>query len=282
MSKYPRSRINSGLRKTCNSTLQKNTGKILKPRLRENPRPRETRIDRSISHNCISENDIITFHQTPIMKKPVVTHQQKQLWDTVESNSNCTSVTRNVSISSPSRPLRRLLPPKVVSRKNQTKIPELKLKRHESSTLDSSPLSRSMPPNAKVELIRPTRMFPISPNRINRQRSQIPMFSKVQSTISDQVTEINGKENIVDSTPRLETKYRKGEFMNFSSPYREPNNSVYKISVSPNGKCMLNIGQENIDSAFEDTSIMDVENDRDFLTWKNEQILKINEQPQDK
>ena len=70
--------------------------------------------------------------------------------------------------------------------------------------------------------------------------------------------------------------------MNFSSPYREPNNSVYKISVSPNGKCMLNIGQENIDSAFEDTSIMDVENDRDFLTWKNEQILKINEQPQDK
>lgn len=282
MSKYPRSRINSGLRKTCNSSLQKNTGKILKPRLRENPRPSETRIDRSISQNGISETDIITFHQTPKMKKPVVTHQQKQLWDTVESNSNCTSVTRNVSTSSPSRPLRRLLPPKVVSRKNQTKIPELKLKRHESSTLDSSPLSRSMPPNAKVELIRPTRMFPISPNRINRQRSQIPMFSKVQSTVSDQVTEINEKENIIDSTPRLETNYRKEEIMNFSSPYREPNNSVYKISVSPNGKCMLNIGQENIDSAFEDTSIMDVENDRDFLTWKNEQILKINEQPQDK
>lgn len=275
MAKYPRSRLNLGARRTSNVSLQNSGRKVQKTR------PKDNKVDTSLLRKAACEEDMITFHQTPIMKKPIVTHLQKEGWDTTQSKV-CSSMRRDERSSSPPRPLRRLLPPKIVSRKEQTKIPELKVKRTESSNLDSSPISQSIPPNMKIELIRPTRLFPISPNRINQRRSQIPMFSKGVSSLGDQVTEITDKENIVDSTPRLETNHRNEHALNLSSPYREPNNSVYKISMSPNGKCMLNVKQETVDSAFEDTSIMDAENDKDFLTWKNEQILKINEQFQDK
>lgn len=272
MSKYPRSRINSGSRRSSSSSLRKNSGKVQKPLAKDN----------KTNQRKLSMVDTMTLNQTPVMRKPFAACQPKQAWTILDSSSNCTSIARSERFSSPPRPLRRLLPPQVVSKKDHSKIPELRVKRQESSNLDSSPILRSLTTNMSGEIVRPTRLFPISPSRINQRKSQIPMFAKASSSLTDKITELNEKENIVDSTPRLEKNCRDEKFTDLSSPYREPDNSVYKISMSPNGKCMLNVRQENVDSAFEDTSIMDVDNDRDFLTWKNERISKINEQSQNK
>ena len=127
--------------------------------------------------------------------------------------------------------------------------------------------------------IRPTRLFPIDLNK----KSHIPQLTKSKSNLTEASTILPlEKENInmnmnnniiVEATPgRMELNSR------FSSPYKEPDHSIYKLSLSPEGKFRLNVQQTDLDNPFEDTSIMDdEETDKCFQDWKTEQLAKLND-----
>lgn len=146
-----------------------------------------------------------------------------------------------------------LLPPKLVTRFPNSRIPEpSRITRVNSENLSSSPIFQPQPP---AKLARPTTLFQMSSNKINQQESQIPILSKSSSLLSQEFINNVGKENLMDSTPRLQ---QKNEFLNFSSPYREPDNSVYKISKSPDGKCTIKVHEDShLENGFDDTSILD-------------------------
>lgn len=274
ISKYPRSRLNLGTRRSSRSQLKSSPKKVEKP---------QSAVKKSKCNDSLREifvANLSAVHQTPLTKISSANYDDKFTAATPRDASRCSSMLKTSRFSSPPRTLRKLLPPRVITRQETSKIPEVKLKRAESSNLQSSPLGFPKSLAMKRELVRPTRLFPVSPSRINQRNSQIPVLHKSASIATEMISEISDKENIVDSTPRLQRGPIK-EGLSLSSPYREPENSVYRISMSPDGKCQLNVKQGEMDSALDETSIMDAENDKDFQAWKNEQLLKINEHSKD-
>lgn len=273
ISKYPRSRLNLRSRRSSRVSLRESPNKVEKPNLA----PKNDKCNDSLREAFVA--DISSLHQTPLTKI-CKTDQARKF--TIGNESQCTSALQPSRFSSPPRTLRKLLPPRIITRRETSKIPEVKLRRSESSSLQSSPIVRPKTLISKGELVRPTRLFPVSPSKANQRSSQIPVLYKSTSTlgVGETISEISDKENVVDSTPKLQSKPVK-DAVNMSSPYREPENSVYRISMSPEGKCLLNVKQSDMDSVCDETSIMDAENDKDFLTWKNEQLLKINEHTKD-
>lgn len=274
ISKYPRSRLSLGARKPSKVQNKHGVNKV------EKPHPIVKKERRNDALREIFVSSLSALHQTPLTKISKGEHEAKFAAGSPECPSQSTSILQLSRFSSPPRTLRKLLPPRIITRQESSKIPEVKLKRSESSNLQSSPIFRPKAPGTKRELVRPTRLFAVSPNRINQRSSQIPVLQKSVSAMAEMIGGISDKENIVDSTPRFQRK-PSNEGVALSSPYREPENSVYKISMSPDGKCQLNVKQGDIDSGYDETSMMDAENDKDFQTWKSEQLLKINEHSKD-
>lgn len=274
ISKYPRSRLNLGVQKRANSGSRVLSGMVEKKPLKQGKYKRNATMPSRMG------SDHTTVHQTPITKINKCSPEKIQL-NSLDSNTSFIFNTHEARFSSPPKSLTTLLPPTVITRKAQSRIPEPRMRRSNSSNLSSSPVFKARPSKINDDILRPTRLFPVSPNKINQRRTQIPMLAKSASLLSDQVVEVTEKENIVDSTPKLTHTSQKNEMPNFSSPYREPNNSVYKISMSPEGRCTLAIQEKEDESGLDDGSFMDDENDKDFLSWKKEQLQKLKEQSKD-
>lgn len=272
MSKYPRSRLNVGHRRVPNPSVSK-------PKIKTNLVEQRKRIQNNTSFSVNLRNDTsnIDMHQTPARKYTTYNKGDKKGLESVESSISSIRCMQGVRFSSPPKPLTKLLPPTFISRKSGSKIPEPRIKSFDSLTLASSPVFRSRNSCNKNETVRPTRLFPLSSSKVNQQKSQLPMLMKGASMFSkERPQKPVEKENVVNSTPRL-AHSPDSDLISFSSPYREPNNSVYKLSVSPEGKCTLNIRENGIGSGLDDTSFMDEENDRNYVSWKKEQILKLKE-----
>lgn len=215
------------------------------------------------------------MNQTPVTKIIGGSAVTNGSTATKQDSSQHKKYLRGFKASSPTVQGNALLPPKLVTRRPNTKIPEpTRIGKTHSGNLPSSPIFKPRPP---ADLVRPTTLFQTSPNKINQQRSQIPTLSKSASILTQEFINSLDKENLVDSTPRLQ---QKGEYLNFSSPYRESDNSVYKIFKSPDGKCTLKIRENSrLEGGFDDTSMLDEDNEKDLSVWKNEQLAKINTFP---
>lgn len=274
ISKYPKSRLNLGgtnSRRTNTSTRSSsnNEGRVSKKPIPEKgrrstvpARGTEASSTRATTQTLaatqapmpLASTQTPSFmNQTPVTKiiggLPRVNESTTPKLDSSQNEKYM----RGFKAASPTVQVDSLLPPKLVTRLPNTRIPEPShITRAHSGNLSSSPIFQPRPP---TNLIRPTTLFQVSPNKINQQRSQIPTLSKSTSLLTQEFMNSLDKENLVDSTPRLQ---QKTEFLNFSSPYREPDNSVYKISKSPDGKCTLKVQEDShLESGFDDTSILD-------------------------
>ncbi|CCD25381.1 Ase1p NDAI_0F00620 [Naumovozyma dairenensis CBS 421] len=171
-----------------------------------------------------------------------------------------------------------------------------------------SSATRTTMPTASIP-IRPTRLFPISLNQRSQQQQQqpqqpqpqthIPVLRKTKSNLiineekpkelmlmvegsnkenSMVFEEINGDTKLItnSNSNNNNTQYPS----ELSSPFKEREHSVYKLSMSPDGRFKLNIQQRDLENPFEDTSILDDEDseiDKHYLDWKSEQMIKLDE-----
>ncbi|EJS41761.1 ase1p [Saccharomyces arboricola H-6] len=174
-------------------------------------------------------------------------------------------------LSSPKRRHTKLPPPTIVSKNSKGNLERPILKRDQSSNISSPPMPNHIQNDCPV---RPRQLFPISLNKVTTRGSHIPQLTKEKAMeLAKRSASSTGKEN----TRIAERKSSSEDYaQKVSSPYKESENSVYKLSMSPEGKFQLNIQQKDIESAFDDTSMMEDENDKDFITWKNEQVSKLN------
>ncbi|CAI4064663.1 hypothetical protein SUVZ_08G0990 [Saccharomyces uvarum] len=173
-------------------------------------------------------------------------------------------------LSSPKRRNTKLLPPTIISRGSKGNSQRPALNRSKSSDLSLSPMLNHTVNECPVK---PRQLFPLSLNKVDAKGSHIPQLTKEKAMELVKRSAVNtGKENI--RNPDL-----KGSIDDHatkqSSPYKESEHSVYKLSMSPDGKFQLNIQQKDLESGFDDTSMMEDENDKDFITWKNEQVSKL-------
>lgn len=162
--------------------------------------------------------------------------------------------------------------------------------------------------------IRPTRLFPLDSNKLNKlHKSNIPVLFELKSTLAgienNKIKHVSNirhqSEKILVSPYQNYTKEQKQRSLSFTvgnkesvtlaSPYRESVNSIYQLSLSPDGKFQLNIRQSDREDnnennndevkgqyagtngdIFDDTSILDDdETDSNFIQWKREQLIKL-------
>lgn len=162
--------------------------------------------------------------------------------------------------------------------------------------------------------IRPTRLFPLDSNKLNKLRkSNIPVLHESKPTMAKekdhktkQVSNLRHQsEKILSSSYQEHSQEQKQRSLSFpiknqesvllASPYRESIHSIYQVSMSPEGKFQLNIrqkdredkGEKNFDDIIspyisanndilDDTSILDDdETDSNFVEWKREQLMKL-------
>ncbi|CCF57609.1 hypothetical protein KAFR_0C06170 [Kazachstania africana CBS 2517] len=127
------------------------------------------------------------------------------------------------------------------------------------SEITSSTMSPTLAlADMKFNDIRPKKLFPVDMNKLNRERnntmhkSQIPKLSQINKTsTTQQHSQTNESKDaaIVDKENAYDGR--------LSSPYKEPDHSIYKLSMSPDGKFRLNIQQRDLDNPFDDTSIFE-------------------------
>ncbi|QLG74045.1 hypothetical protein HG535_0F05570 [Zygotorulaspora mrakii] len=273
LTRYPRSRVNRGARKPQISSASKPAAK------RYQPEQKRLRRNASFSFSYREDTSAIDLNQTPATRLNSVNKSDRDTTGSTDSDSSSIKYTQEVRFSSPVKPFTKLLPPTYIARRSESKIPEPKVKNLNSLSLVPSPVFRPRNSAPKNEIVRPTRLFPISSNKINQNKTyQANQFEELmkQGTVlsNEQINEPAGKENVVNSTPKFLHASTKDAF-HFSSPYRESNNSVYKLSMSPEGKCTLNVQESGLTSGVDDTSFVDDENDKYYDTWKKEQILKL-------
>jgi protein regulator of cytokinesis 1 len=212
-------------------------------------------------------NDANITYKTPSKK----TIQGLTKNDLSQENSLARHMQGTTKLSSPNRRATRLLAPTVISRNSKGNIERPTLNRNRSSDLSSSPrINHTHGEHA----VKPRQLFPIPLNKVDTKGSHIPQLTKEKALeLLKRSTGTTGKENVrsPERKSSLEDYAQK-----LSSPYKEPEHSIYKLSMSPEGKFQLNIQQTDIESGFDDTSMMEDENDKDFITWKNEQVSKLN------
>ena len=275
LSKYPRIRLNGSIKKKQSPSVKK----LVKIGNNKSPASRVTK--KSIAPGTVSKPDISNFieqsfvHKTPIRTVPASNMDTSTILSKSDQISNYNRYMHSTRISSPPKPVTKLLPPTIITRREPSNILETN-----NVNENFNPISNNnIPLKAKNGYIRPTRLFPVSVNSLNKGVSQIPVLIKdAKEAVRNlnvhqfekenrQELNFNMKKLMISKAPFLNT--------NWSSPYKEPDNSIYKISMSPEGKCQLNI-QDAADSGIDDTSIMDDDNDKMFISWKKEQLSKMN------
>lgn len=288
VSKYPRIRINKGFRiaqtnPKARKSLKRPTTEPLPPKYSVQKKPLS-------SHG--SKKPEILSDQTPLRSTE---HMQvidpKHVTSAVEGTTDCEKrpvfnrYMQATRLSSPPKKLTRLLPPTAIVKGSPTRIP--KLSREPSSMIMQSPVFKT---KGSGSITRPTKLMQISPNKLNctslarmkGTKSNIPTIlknakfglSRTGSNLED-----NNKENenysVLESPVKIINKDSTYSTLQ-NSPFKEPEDSIYKITLSPEGKCQLNV-EENLrvgmDEEGEDTSMMD---DNNFADWKKEQLAKMN------
>ncbi|CDF90752.1 ZYBA0S08-02168g1_1 [Zygosaccharomyces bailii CLIB 213] len=276
VSKYPKSRLNLGRQNSKSGNLQNakkiNDGKVSKKPITE--RLKRKNVTNKMAAPSINNRAVGYIDQTPVTKIvgnycSSTTHSNIK-----QDSSQGKQYMRGTTACNSTKPLNSLLPPKQAVKGIVSRIPEPpRIQRTQSLDFTSSPLFKPKSTAGKFDLVKPATLFQVSPNKMNQKRSQIPTLSKSSSLLTSEFMNTLDKENLVDSTPRLQ---HNRDNIIFSSPYKEPENSIYKISKSPDGKCTLNVKENSqLESGFDDTSFMDDDNEQDFNLWKNEQLARI-------
>ncbi|QHS76169.1 Ase1p [Saccharomyces paradoxus] len=212
-------------------------------------------------------NDINMTYKTPSKK----TRQGLPKSGLSRENSLARHMQGTTRLSSPKRRGTRLLAPTVISRNSKGNIERPTLNKYSSSDFSSSPMINH---THSEHAVKPRQLFPIPLNKVDTKGSHIPQLTKEKALelVKRSIGTI-GKENI--RSPQRKSSLE-DYAQKLSSPYKEPEHSIYNLSMSPEGKFQLNIQQKDLESGFDDTSMMEDENDKDFITWKNEQVSKLN------
>lgn len=227
--KYPRSRISSGSRRPVTNTNATQSKKVFKPRI-ENRNTKMGSTTSKVTRTITSSQRTPLGRSTSDLLKPT----------TQRSNSGLSSK----KMMSPHQ--RTLLPPVSISSKmhNVIKLGETNLRRGNSSPVGSISFQKSD--------LKPRQLFPSSMNKLNIRNSKIPSLRDQQiSNVHKEADKENyqsfGKE--LDDPMSLSNK--------IGSPYNEPARSIYKISMSPEGKPKLDVEQRLYDYGLEDTSLIE-------------------------
>ncbi|EDO14603.1 hypothetical protein Kpol_303p2 [Vanderwaltozyma polyspora DSM 70294] len=277
ISKYPRIRLNTSTRKKPSPSRKSSRD------LAENKQPISLKVEKRKSPSIQGSNINTTIsaeygmvHKTPIRAELSSTIDTSTILSKLDDSHNYNRYMKTTRLISPPKQMTRLLQPTIISKKEPSNI----LEDNENEDNIDTYTSSKKPLKARNGYIHPTRLFPISISKLNQKGSQIPVLIKNLNE-NPNVSEREGeKENVQHNlldTNEKQHFIRGGALIksNYSSPYREPDNSIYKISMSPDGKCQLNV-QDGVDSGVDDTSIMDEDNDKIFMTWKREQLSKLN------
>lgn len=135
----------------------------------------------------------------------------------------------------------------------------------------STPI-QSMKKNLKKELL------PVSKNILN-SNSRIPRFEGMKLRPPHNLHSNSDKENFMSNSlapnspeSKVHTSVKRIE----SSPYKESDQSDHKLIMSPEGRYQSSVRQNAYDD-FDDTSIMDEDQDKDYTAWKQAQVSRLNE-----
>lgn len=342
--KFPRSVLSISNRSSNNTNSRNDRYRVQKPRT-PNAKPinlsknhiqeNKDKFNTSSDINNINKNKNNLKHKNEFQQKtPNSKATNSATRNAAERNITSSSTIKRLNESLTKRMTRSIKGSKSVSPKRiQTKLlPPTSIKKrtlqlNTGITLGERPtLERSQTTNIPINTthiyqsniplhgIRPTRLFPISHNKLNvmnhnahdgQHKSKLPTLSK-KNPIFTSFDTIQQKENFdlqaVRKTPLVMriTSNESHENAPLSSPYRESKYSVYQLSMSPAGKFQLNVQQEPVknveesnnnnnkhnnnttnnvtdwDTNFDDTSILeDDEMDTKFMQWKEEQLIKL-------
>lgn len=281
ISKYPRSRINS-FRGPANpkptkskpAGVQKSPHKDRKYR-RQNPNSKisiqETpmRVTESVNSASLRPSDSCSLPRTSTEIKPFNRYMH---------------ATR---ISSPSKDIKESNLSLEMTKSSPTRIPKL-------SVLPNFRSNNTLPPHPRQRLSRPALLSQISPNKLNKMKPFTVLSGKQSSAIfptfatalqQDEKTSLDGAEQNISSTDKENSNLMSlkspaqitaKKHTTLHSPPEEPDNSLYQITKSPEGKYLLNVHStthEDLEGESEDTSMMD---DDRFISWKRERFAKMN------
>ncbi|SCU77692.1 LADA_0A01728g1_1 [Lachancea dasiensis] len=274
ISKYPRSRINSNFK--TGSVAAASTRKKILPATRSPKKDKNSLRIQPKSHRK-------TIQRSP-MRRPnnggVPLSVDAERSDLKLSYNRYMRATR---MSSPIREAVQYDPTTAFMRSSPSKIPTLT--RSSTFPKDSMPFGSRL--NSKVRIERPEGLTQISPNKLNSMALKGPRVvtenepesaSKFKVLSSTTTANNRDKENIF--TPHsLKSPIRLVEkaFSNMSSPQKGAEESVYRITRSPEGKFLLNVEPhtaEGGNAEGEDTSIM--ADDENFVSWKRERLARMN------
>lgn len=228
-SKYPRSRISSGGRDRVPNNNRTQDYRVLKARTENNS-------NKMGQTNNNGSRTIKSTHRTPL---------RRSTSDLIKPTIKKTNpVLSNKSIQRLEQ--RALLAPVSLSSKENkaVNLGNFRIMRGNTSPLGSMSFQ-------KVEL-KPRQLFPTSSTKLNTGSSKIPSLRDRPEIRGHQEAD---KENYHAFSKEYE------EATNFSnkygSPYNEPARSIYKISMSPEGKPKLDVESRFLDYGLEDTSLME-------------------------
>ncbi|CAR24503.1 Ase1p [Lachancea thermotolerans CBS 6340] len=200
------------------------------------------------------------------------------------TNQSFNRYMRATRMSSPIRELDHDMRAVVNMRSSPTKIPTL----NRSATF---PRESGMPGTSRAPkgtTINSTRLMQISPNKLNRVESNLGKTRHIrkapmnlsQNSLGAKLEESGAsidKENNVLFMLKSPAKIKSNSVLAQQPPSKEQDDSVYRITKSPEGKFTLNVEQNDADNGFgegEDTSIM--ADDENFAKWKTERLAKMN------
>lgn len=206
----------------------------------------------------------------------------------------------------------KLLPPTMIVKQSPSKIPKPIFKKASPQDKVAPPRLNSKMLSLNTGFMRPTTLFPLTQSKMNRDNSNIPIFvrgktSKIANNAINSTPKafkntsieipkpLEDKENITpDWTPKgeIQSKIHKNSnviqgqdhstfieksniILNISSPFRDINTSNCEVSIPLGDTRPVNISENINISNFDDTSIMDNENDIDFVNWKKQQLSKF-------
>lgn len=273
--KYPRSRLNMGDRRSrthkerivSNSSSDSNgsnfsnlttssshRNKVSKRHIPESARKLANRSNIQAKKSPIKYQSGLT--EADLMKNARILSNESKL---PRFNENIITNTQDTKLLPPTRIARKILSTPIIRRPNLRKESSSNL----SSRMFSTPILRTESQELGSHGIKPTQLFPLSVSKLNTMKSvsesRIPSLIKTKS-ISNSITKSVGKENLQVSmpleSPRINNNIAQ-PIRKLSSPYHEPDHSVYQLSRSPDGKFKLSIQERELGNPFDDTSLLE-------------------------
>ncbi|SCU85507.1 LAME_0D01618g1_1 [Lachancea meyersii CBS 8951] len=271
LSKYPRSRVNSNFKNPATAVAVESKSTIA-PRS-----PRKERMHPRFqpkSHRGATHRTPIRTHGTMPLKN--AEHEQRS------ARPSYNRYMRATRMSSPIKSSETEASSTEAAHKSPSKIPTLT--RSATYPKESSFFTSSL--KAKPRMAMPEGLSQISVNRLNSVNNtpNIDSMNKRGKAASKSLSlswvekmEITEKENIIPLSLRSPVRLTDKMRSSLESPYRDADNSLYKITKSPEGKFLLNIESNATDKGGiegEDTSMM--ADDDNFSNWKRERLARMN------